>query len=548
MKKYKLTPEHRAQFKPWVEKWIENGLSTKPMDDFDREQMRVAIKGLYEAADLTPPPDHRIIFVPSPFVARFAGGFAASIWWKRKNNATDDVTNATDTATVAATYTAKKDATRAAADTATYTATYDATYTATDTATRDATDSATDDATRDATDDAARDAIDDATRDATDSATYADTYAMYATYATTRATIRAATYADTYAATDAATDVTDAAYDATYAMRSATRAATEATAAVTGATYDATYAMRSATRDATDDATAIATAIATADATYDATYAMRSATRAATYDAMDSATIAETIAETRAETRINKNWYGSTEGYIRAGIDLNIGEFGFKCAAQSWRMYQGGNFWSGWTACLSFFRHVAKLPIDYSKFEHWEKATIHGSYRIMHPKFCMISDRPRVLKLDEQGRPHNENGAYIEWADGMGLYAWHGVRVPEFFIMQKHLLTPEMALTWENVEQRRAACEILGWANVLEHPSLNPVIINEDEPHIGTILQVDLPDAPKQWFIKYRCGTGRWFAEAVNDKNYNTALKANAAGNGWRGQGDPMSFIPMIRS
>ena len=97
-------PEHKEQLSAWRDKWIANAMSTKPMDDFDREQMRIAIKGLYEAADLKPPPDERIVFVPSPFVARFAGGFAASIWYKRKNNATDDTTSAaTRDATSAAT-------------------------------------------------------------------------------------------------------------------------------------------------------------------------------------------------------------------------------------------------------------------------------------------------------------------------------------------------------------------------------------------------------------------------------------------------------------
>ena len=100
----------------------------------------------------------------------------------------------------------------------------------------------------------------------------------------------------------------------------------------------------------------------------------------------------------------------------------------------------------------------------------------------------------------------------------------------------------------DNLPQRRAACEILGWAAVLESPELHPRIVDKDEPYIGTLIEIDLPDAPKQWFLKYRCGTGRWFAEAVNNKEFDTALKANAGGNGWRGQGDPLSFIPFIRT
>ena len=63
MEKYKLTPEHKAQFKSWSDKWIANAMSTKAMDDHDKAQMRIAVKGLYESSGLTPPPENRI---PTP--------------------------------------------------------------------------------------------------------------------------------------------------------------------------------------------------------------------------------------------------------------------------------------------------------------------------------------------------------------------------------------------------------------------------------------------------------------------------------------------------
>ena len=35
MKKYVLTPEHEKEFKPWAQKWIDNAMSTKAMDEND---------------------------------------------------------------------------------------------------------------------------------------------------------------------------------------------------------------------------------------------------------------------------------------------------------------------------------------------------------------------------------------------------------------------------------------------------------------------------------------------------------------------------------
>ena len=163
--KYTLLPAHEKQLKPWVDKWIANAMSTRAMDAHDRDMMRRAIKGLYRAAKLKPPPDRRIVFVPSPFVARFAAGYAAWIWHCREKNLTRKTANA---ATADATADAIQDATAAA----TYDATYDATADATAAATYDAIQAATDDVTDAATQAATQAAIDDATADATDAATH----------------------------------------------------------------------------------------------------------------------------------------------------------------------------------------------------------------------------------------------------------------------------------------------------------------------------------------------------------------------------------------
>jgi hypothetical protein len=133
-----------------------------------------------------------------------------------------------------------------------------------------------------------------------------------------------------------------------------------------------------------------------------------------------------------------------------------------ECAAKSWRMLNGGNQWSGYVAYLSFFRHVAKLPLDYSKFDHYEKAAIHGGPRYMHEQFCIVADRPEVLLVDEQNRPHCTTGPFCRWRDGSSLYAVHGVRVPWWVIECRDELTPVRIEAEGNAEVRRVMIDLYG--------------------------------------------------------------------------------------
>ena len=250
--KYKLTEEHRARFPEWRDKWIANAMSTKPMGPEEKETIRNAIVGLYRAADLEPPPRHRIVFVANPIMGAFAAGAAAWRWHQAA---------ATDAATVAA------------------------------------------------------------------------------------------------------------------------------------------------TRDATVDAT--------------------------------------------------DKWHA-----LGFGIDHhNSAERA--CARQFYFMRNGGNQWSGYVAYLSFFRHVAKLNLDYSKWKHYETAATAGP-RYMHKKFCIVSERPTTLLVDDENRPHCDDGPFCEWSDGTRLFAVNGVYVPGWIVTHPERLTVKSIRAENNAEIRRIMRERYG--------------------------------------------------------------------------------------
>ena len=81
---------------------------------------------------------------------------------------------------------------------------------------------------------------------------------------------------------------------------------------------------------------------------------------------------------------------------------------------------------------------------------------------------AVILRHPRVLSRDAQGHPHSETGKCIEYHDGWGFYAWHGVRVSEQIILAPETLTRADFLNEQNPEIRRIIQERTGDRLVLE--------------------------------------------------------------------------------
>ena len=137
---------------------------------------------------------------------------------------------------------------------------------------------------------------------------------------------------------------------------------------------------------------------------------------------------------------------------------------------------------------------------------------------------CFVSERPQHLELDENERLHCETGPAMVYPDGFSVHAWHGTVFPEDWIKTKP--TASEALYWRNIEQRRVACEMLGWETILGE--LDCVSLDKDkDPEIGELVSVQIPGIGEDKFLRVRCGTGRNFALPVPPE-MTTARQANA--------------------
>ena len=194
-----------------------------------------------------------------------------------------------------------------------------------------------------------------------------------------------------------------------------------------------------------------------------------------------------------------------------------------------WHYWLGGQFWvGGWwgsPAFVSFFTDICDLKLDKDiseRAEAYRRLSESVNYIWPNSDFVIVCARPTKILLDDSGRLHSETGHAIEYPDGWGISSWHGVVIPDRWITHKEI-TPQQALTWPNMEQRRAACEIIGWDKLFD--ILDKKLIDKHENQmIGELYSVNLPDAPNEHFLRFRCATGRMFVQNVDPCK--TALEA----------------------
>lgn len=96
-------------------------------------------------------------------------------------------------------------------------------------------------------------------------------------------------------------------------------------------------------------------------------------------------------------------------------------------------------------------------------------AKIAGSAHMMLPyhELAILVARPPKLTFDPQGRLHGEKSPAVKYQDGLDLYCWHGIELPENIIMRPTLINKWHILNENNTERRRAICEAIGWKHVL---------------------------------------------------------------------------------
>ena len=114
-----------------------------------------------------------------------------------------------------------------------------------------------------------------------------------------------------------------------------------------------------------------------------------------------------------------------------------------------------GSHLSYLSAFYLFFRNECSLISETEKGLPFFELTESCGWIFPYENICFASERHNVLNRDTQGRLHSETTAAIEYPDGFKKYAIHGVRIPEYVVLNPEKITVELIEKEENVEVKR---------------------------------------------------------------------------------------------
>jgi hypothetical protein len=179
---------------------------------------------------------------------------------------------------------------------------------------------------------------------------------------------------------------------------------------------------------------------------------------------------------------------------------------------------------ANWLSWVDFFREINAPIENLSRLEGLIQIAQSCGWWWTFENVCILTERPTALHRDERHRLHNERGMAIQYPDGWGMYAWHGVRVPERVITSPESLTPQEILAEENVEVRRVMIERYGLERFLEQSNAQEC----DSSEFGTLYKIRLPD-DELAVVRVTCpSTGRKYVLPVSPQ-VRTAREAVAS-------------------
>ena len=151
----------------------------------------------------------------------------------------------------------------------------------------------------------------------------------------------------------------------------------------------------------------------------------------------------------------------------------------------------GGQQEGHWIAFYKFCQHIGVEYDEKSqhRLELWGEAAQTCGWWWPYHRVCIVSDRPEIVCWEadrERPRLHSENGPALRYRDGWSVWAWRGLRVPEWVIAEPQRITSAAIAAESNQELRRAMIERIGWDRYIREAGAREVQTDST----GTLLEL----------------------------------------------------------
>ncbi len=114
-----------------------------------------------------------------------------------------------------------------------------------------------------------------------------------------------------------------------------------------------------------------------------------------------------------------------------------------------------------WLGPYEFVRGVLGLKAETAPLLGLMQVAANVGWLQPHERTCWLSERPRLLRGDIEGRLHEARGPALCFGDGWSAFAWKGVEIPAWLIEQRGAITLATVDAESNVQVRRCMIEIM---------------------------------------------------------------------------------------
>lgn len=188
--------------------------------------------------------------------------------------------------------------------------------------------------------------------------------------------------------------------------------------------------------------------------------------------------------------------------------------------------------WACDASLLDFCFSVLNCPYAQEKWELLQALIRNCGWIYPFEKTCIICERPIKLFFDSQDRLHAEGKLAIQFADGWGLYSYHGVTLPEKYgavhprewqaewylqeptpqlrqlllkVLPPHQWQAQWILKEDNAELRRLLIEGIGYARICQELQATELDSWAEYTLLRIDEMIDNRDRQPNYLLKMTC-------------------------------------------